>query len=87
VPEEAPQPGKATHQIRRRRVGGGEKRFDFYFGPELIADPVVALFLVGRRRGAAPSSAQSTPQLAQAAGLADGALFPAGLRSQLIDVN
>jgi hypothetical protein len=44
VPEDAPQPGNATCQIRRALVGGGEKCFDFSFGPELIADPVVALY-------------------------------------------
>ena len=42
VGEAPPQPGKATRQIRRGLAGGGEKRFYFSFGPELIADLVVA---------------------------------------------
>ena len=54
VPEDAPQPGKATRQIPWGLIGGGERRFYFSFGLEPTTDLVVALLLVGRRRGTAP---------------------------------
>jgi len=42
VPEDAPQPGKATRQIPWGLIGGGERRFYFSFGLEPTTDLVVA---------------------------------------------